>query len=83
MTFGKKAVAAFAALVTGMQLLAGVNLNTANAEELSTLKGVGPSTAAKIIEYRQEHKFNTIEDVMNIKGIGEKTFLKIKDDLEV
>ena len=83
MAFGKKAVAAFAALVAGVQLLAGVNLNTASAEELATLKGIGPSTAAKIIEYRQAHKFNSIEDVMNVKGIGEKTFVKIKDDLEV
>ena len=83
MAFGKKAVAAFAALVAGVQLLAGVNLNTASAEELTTLKGIGPSTAAKIIEYRQAHKFNSIEDVMNVKGIGEKTFVKIKDDLEV
>ncbi|MEJ2501483.1 MAG: helix-hairpin-helix domain-containing protein [Campylobacterales bacterium] len=75
--------ATLAALVTGVQLMAGVNLNTASAEELTTLKGVGPSTAEKIIEYRSEHKFNTVEDVMNVKGIGEKTFSKIKDDLEV
>jgi len=83
MALGKKVVAALAALVTGVQLLAGVNLNTASAEELATLKGIGPATAQKIIEYRSEHKFNSIEDVMNVKGIGEKTFVKIKDDLEV
>ena len=83
MAFGRKVVAAFAALVTGVQLLAGVNLNTASAEELESLKGIGPSTAQKIIEYRSEHKFNSIEDVMNVKGVGEKTFVKIKDDLEV
>jgi competence protein ComEA len=83
MTFKKRMAAALAALVTGVQLMAGVNLNTASAEELTTLKGVGPSTAEKIIEYRSEHKFNTVEDVMNVKGIGEKTFSKIKDDLEV
>jgi len=83
MTFGKKVAAAFAALVTAVQLMAGINLNTASAEELASLKGIGPSTAAKIIEYRREHKFNTVEDVMNVKGIGEKTFVKIKDELEV
>jgi competence protein ComEA len=83
MTFKKRMAATLAALVTGVQLMAGVNLNTASAEELTTLKGVGPSTAEKIIEYRSEHKFNTVEDVMNVKGIGEKTFSKIKDDLEV
>jgi competence protein ComEA len=83
MTFGKKVAAAFAAMVMSIQLMAGVNLNTASAEELSTLKGVGPSTAEKIIEYRKMHKFNSVEDVMNVKGIGEKTFSKIKGDLEV
>jgi competence protein ComEA len=83
MTLKKRLAAALAALITGVQLMAGVNLNTASAEELTTLKGVGPSTAEKIIEYRSEHKFNTVEDVMNVKGIGEKTFSKIKDDLEV
>ncbi|WP_345986811.1 helix-hairpin-helix domain-containing protein [Sulfurimonas sp. HSL-1656] len=66
-----------------MPLLAGVNLNTATAEELESLKGIGPSTAAKIIEYRNEHRFNSIEDIMNVKGVGEKTFLQIKDELEV
>lgn len=79
----KRMAAVFAALVMSVQLMAGVNLNTASAEELMSLRGVGPSTAAKIIEYRGEHKFNTIEDIMNVKGIGEKTFLKIKDELEV
>lgn len=81
--FKQRMAAAFAALVVSVQLMAGVNLNTASAEELTSLKGVGPSTAAKIIEYRSKHKFNTIEDVMNVKGIGEKTFVKMKDDLEV
>ena len=83
MGFLKKTAAVLAALVISMPLLAGVNLNTATAEELESLKGIGPSTAAKIIEYRNEHKFNSIEDIMNVKGVGEKTFLKIKDDLEV
>ena len=83
MTIGKKVAVFLAALLTGVQLLAGVNLNTASAEELEKLNGIGPSTAQKIIEYRKEHKFNSVEDIMNVKGIGEKTFLKIKDELEV
>ncbi len=83
MWIGKKAAAAFAALVMGAQLMAGVNLNTASAEELESLNGIGPATAEKIIEYRNEHKFNSVEDIMNVKGIGEKTFLKIKGELEV
>lgn len=83
MALGKKAAALLAALVTSVQLMAGVNLNTASAEALTSLKGIGPSTAEKIIEYRKEHRFDSVEDIMNIKGIGEKTFLKIKDELEV
>uniref|UniRef100_UPI003F610B02 ComEA family DNA-binding protein n=1 Tax=Thiomicrolovo subterrani TaxID=3131934 RepID=UPI003F610B02 len=83
MGFVKRTAAVLAALVMSMPLLAGVNLNTATAEELESLKGIGPSTAAKIIEYRNEHRFNSIEDIMNVKGVGEKTFLQIKDELEV
>lgn len=71
-----------AALALGMQLWA-VNLNTATAEELQDIKGIGPKTAEKIVEYRQEHKFENIEDVMNVKGIGEKKFEKMKEELEV
>jgi competence protein ComEA len=81
--FKQRMAAAFAAMVMSVQLMAGVNINTASAEELTSLRGVGPSTAAKIIEYRGDHKFHSIEEIMDVKGIGEKTFLKIKDELEV
>ncbi len=61
-----------------------VNLNTATAEQLDTLPGVGPKVAARIVEYRQKNgPFKKIEDVMNVKGIGEKNFLKIKDRITV
>ncbi len=56
-----------------------VNLNTATVAELETLPGIGPRTAALIIEYRQKNGgFKKIEDLMNVKGIGEKSFLKLK-----
>ena len=56
-----------------------VNLNTANAAELEKLPGVGPAMAARILEYRQKNgSFKKIEERMNVKGIGEKTFLKLK-----
>jgi len=83
MAIGKRVAAALAALMAAVQLMAGVNINTASAEELESLKGIGPSTAQKILEYRKEHKFQSVEDLMNVKGIGEKLFLKLKDELEV
>ncbi|RPJ75351.1 MAG: helix-hairpin-helix domain-containing protein [Acidobacteria bacterium] len=56
-----------------------VNLNTATAEQLDGLPGVGQAMAARILEYRQKNGgFKKIEELMNIKGIGEKNFLKLK-----
>ncbi len=56
-----------------------VNINTASAAELEELKGIGEKTAAAIIEYRQAAPFEKIEDIKNVKGIGEKKFEDIKD----
>ena len=61
-----------------------ININTADLSELDSLPGFGQVTAQKIIEYRQEHtKFNSIEELMNIKGIGEKKFDNVKDYIYV
>jgi competence protein ComEA len=56
-----------------------VNLNTATAEQLATIPGVGARTAERIIEYRQKNGvFKKVEDLMNVSGVGEKSFLKMK-----
>lgn len=61
-----------------------INLNTASQAELETLPGIGPVTAQKIIQYRQEHgPFQKIEDILDVPGIGEKTFEAIKDLITV
>jgi comEA protein len=61
-----------------------VNINTASIPELEELPGIGPSTAARIHEYRQKNGgFKKIEDLMNVKGIGEKSFLKLKPMITV
>ena len=56
-----------------------VNLNTATATQLTTIPGIGAKTAALIIEYRQKNgSFKKVEDLMNVRGVGEKSFLKMK-----
>ncbi len=61
-----------------------ININTADSETLQQLTGVGPATAEKIINYRNENgKFNSIEDIKNVSGIGDKTFEKFRDKITV
>ena len=56
-----------------------INLNTATVAQLETLPGIGKSTAERILEYRQKNGgFKKVEDLMNVRGIGEKSFLKMK-----
>ena len=61
-----------------------VNLNKASEAELQTLTGVGPAKATAIIEYRDQNGgFKKVEEIMEISGIGEKTFEKFKDQITV
>jgi competence protein ComEA len=61
-----------------------VNINTATAGQLEALPGVGAKTARLIVEHRQKNGgFKKVEELMNIKGIGEKSFLKLKPMITV
>lgn len=61
-----------------------ININTANVKELQKLSGIGESIALRIVTYRKENgKFNSIEDLKNVSGIGENKFNKIKNNIFV
>lgn len=61
-----------------------VNINTASAADLEALPGIGAKTAARIVEYRQKNgPFKKIEELMNVRGVGEKNFLKLKPQITV
>ncbi len=61
-----------------------INLNTATVAQLETLPGIGARTAQAIVDHRQKNgSFKKIEELMNIKGIGEKSFLKLKPMITV
>ena len=61
-----------------------ININSASEEELQNITGIGPSKASAIIQYREEQgPFSSVEDLMNISGIGEKTFEKMKDQVTI
>jgi competence protein ComEA len=56
-----------------------LNLNAATEAQLEALPGIGPATATRIVEYRKKNgAFKKVEELMNVKGIGEKSFLKLK-----
>lgn len=77
-------------LVLGLSLLfsslafAGVDINSADAEALAGVKGIGPAKAAAIVAYRADNgKFKSVDELVNVKGIGPKLLAKVRADLSV
>lgn len=61
-----------------------VNVNTASAAEFEQLPGIGAKVAARIVDYRtKKGPFKKVEELMNVQGIGEKSFLKLRSQLTV
>lgn len=60
-----------------------ISINSASKEELCRLPKIGPALADRIIAYRQQKPFSTIEEIMNVKGIGQKMFDGIKDQISL
>lgn len=69
----------------GMSLaLAAVNINTATVAELDAVKGIGPSKAQAIVDYRSKNgAFKSLDDLKNVKGFGEKSIGKLKGELVI
>lgn len=60
-----------------------VNVNTATQEQLESLPGIGPALAGRILEYRRTRKFDTVDDLLQVRGIGPATLEKIREHVRV
>jgi comEA protein len=60
-----------------------IDLNTATADELTTLPGIGPSKAAAIVAYREQHRFERVDDLVRVRGIGRATLRALRDRITV
>jgi len=79
-----QAAAATAGAAPGATPAAPLNLNTATAEQLDTLDGVGPATAQKILDYRKAHNgFGSVDELDQVPGIGPKRLAALRDHLRV
>ena len=80
----KKFLFIIVSLLSFSWALAQVNINTATAQELQTLNGIGPSKAAAIVEYRNANgPFKPPEDIKNVRGIGNGIYQKISSEITV
>lgn len=69
-------------LVLATLLFGKVDINSADSKALQGIKGIGPKTAAAILEYRGQKCFDSTEEITKVRGIGQKTLEKIKDSIE-
>ncbi len=81
----KRILSSIALFVAGISLaFAAVNINTASVAELNTVKGIGPSKAQAIVEYREKNgPFKTLDDLKGVKGFGDKSVAKLRGELTV
>ena len=76
---GRQSPTANATMATTPTSAGQVNLNSATMAQLQTLPGIGPATAQRIMDYREQNDgFKKIEELMNVRGIGEVSFLKLR-----
>ncbi|MDR2838591.1 MAG: helix-hairpin-helix domain-containing protein [Azonexus sp.] len=81
----KRILSGIALFLAGIGLaMAAVNINTATVDELDAVKGIGPSKAKAIVEYREKHgKFKSVDDLKGVKGFGDKSVAKLRGELSV
>lgn len=73
-----------ALLLSAPPALAAVDLNTADAATLEQVKGIGPAKAAAIVDYRQANgPFKSVDELVNVPGIGEKTVEQLRDQVSI
>ena len=79
----RKIFLVFSMLFSSFAFAAPININTANSDAIAeSLEGIGPSKAAAIVQYRTDNgPFKSVDELKFVKGIGEKTLVKIKDDV--
>jgi len=71
-------------LLLASVMFGAVNINTATSAQLQTLEGVGPAKAQEIIKYRRSHAgFRSVDELVNVKGIGPKTLEKVKKQVSI